>query len=177
MRDYACSNINLTTAPTPAPTSTLTTAPISNPTPDPWALWFNSIDADFTAGNFDKEVSLGYYIKSGRKHVDNIYAGGCKSNQDSETPLNTTLPGGAIYKTQTLSLNPETGMDLFELFYDFNRTLITASDFWEPGSNSIKLCQMVQLVQERSEGDYLVIQEDIRNITIDFDRLPTSRLV
>ena len=29
---------------------------------------------------------------------------------------------------------------------------------------------MVQLVQERSEGDYLVIQEDIRNITIDFDR-------
>ena len=28
---------------------------------------------------------------------------------------------------------------------------------------------MVQLVQERSEGGYLVIQEDIRNITIDFD--------
>jgi len=59
-------------------------------------------------------------------------------------------------------------METLEISYDFNKTLIAGSDYWNNVTKSIELCQVVQLVHETTSGLAMVIQEDMRNVTIDF---------
>ena len=159
-----------TATPTQGPTPIQTPIPTPNPTPNPTKIWLvdhKSTLVDFSANNTNEEMTLVYEVGAGRDIVTKLFPNGCAPYQDSKTEIDVAGGGPITKKANTKSQKP--GVNTFTLRYNFNKSLISTSDFWNNVTNSIVLCQVVQQVQKRNASTALVIQEDKMNITVDFD--------
>jgi len=147
-----------TSNPTGTPTSSPSPLPTSSPTivsTAPWEIHFLALSADFSVNSVD-ELILTYYIGKDRQHNSLLFKKDCITNVTDITVNNTEpllTPNNATFEMLTLG-------------YSINKSMIANSTIWNATSSQIELCQVVQL----KEGA-MVIVEDIRQVTIDFDLL------
>eukprot|EP00584_Thalassiosira_punctigera_P024712 CAMPEP_0172554436 /NCGR_PEP_ID=MMETSP1067-20121228/54526_1 /TAXON_ID=265564 ORGANISM="Thalassiosira punctigera, Strain Tpunct2005C2" /NCGR_SAMPLE_ID=MMETSP1067 /ASSEMBLY_ACC=CAM_ASM_000444 /LENGTH=782 /DNA_ID=CAMNT_0013342805 /DNA_START=118 /DNA_END=2466 /DNA_ORIENTATION=+ len=148
-------------------------APSTSPG-DVWQIVFTGLDANFTSTS-DTELVLQYDIgknpPSGNsttgRYKTTLYENDCATEISTSGggPLLFSLTdNGRIAKSPT-----NTTFDAIDLMYDVNKTLIAASPVWNSATNEIEICQVVQLIEQSSSLGELVIIEDKRVVTIDFD--------
>ena len=132
---------------------------------------------NFTLGSSD-EVILTYEIGSAREYDTQLYAKGCKSGSEGNhgDRVDIDIDGGILLTPKDgiddkAPTSPQSMMSKLTLTYDFNNTALARSNIWNNEASKIELCQVVQLTYDTQEPntDPLVIVEDIRNVTIDFD--------
>jgi len=138
-----------------------TGAPTSSPTPNPWQISFIEMRPNFGANSVE-ELELDYQVGRGRDVVHALYAGNCNPN------TNPVAINGLQYNVTNTTGTPSNGMEPLTLSYSFDKSSITGSNIWNKNETKIELCQVVQLTAEGRNGR-MVITEDLRNITVDFD--------
>jgi len=150
-----------TGAPTSSPTPLATGAPTSSPTPNPWQISFIEMRPNFGANSVE-ELELDYQVARGCAVVHALYAGNCNPN------TNPVAINGLQYNVTNTTGTPSNGMEPLTLSYSFDKSSITGSNIWNNNETKIELCQVVQLTAAGPNGPMVII-EDLRNITVDFD--------
>jgi hypothetical protein len=141
----------------PCPTQGTTT---TGPSQGPWEIKFSSIVADFSYNSTD-ELVLTYLMGQGHNFEYMLYAGSCNS------PSNIT--DIAHQHKDTISSTTDKKMSNLTIEYSFNKSSIAESNIWNETSKSIEICQILQLTLKNDRGQQMIITEDKRDISVDFD--------
>lgn len=133
----------------------------SSPTvPPQWKVDYKSLTADFGLGS-DNEVVVDYEIGADRAYESQILAADC------ETPIS------GITLDFTAERTPKDQYrDQLSLMYGIDKAQIRGSNAWDEDKDTLRLCQIVQLVlpaDVSSSGETLVIIEDKRVLEVEFD--------
>jgi len=124
------------------------------PQAGPWDITFGGLTTDFTATSAN-ELAFTFSIGKGRDYVSpTLLQEDCESvitdvTIAQATPVRT--PDDASYDTLTLA-------------YDFDKATIAGSSIWNAVSSELKVCQVLQLVEQG-----MVIAEVKHLATITFD--------
>lgn len=139
--------VELSTPATPEPTS--------SPTPYPWFIDFQNVDANFTLAS-DDELRLTYRISKQRKeNVPALLKKDCATN---------ILEAGLINTTYDRTDNGT--HDILVIKHNINKTMVGNSSIYNATSKKLEVCQKVQLVVE---SPLLTIVEDIHAIGVNFE--------
>jgi len=150
-------------------------SPTNNPTEskDVWQISFTGVDANFTATSAT-ELSLQFDIGK-NPPSDNSTTGRYNTTlyeKDCTTELATSGPGPLLFTLTDNGRIPKTPanftFDAIELLYNVNKTMIATSSVWNSTTNEIEICQVVQLIEQSSTYEMVIIEEK-RVITINFD--------
>ena len=147
----------------------------STPCPtDVWQINFNSLLANFTSSS-DTELIVKYDIGK-NPPSDGSTTGRYKTilyEKDCTTEINTSGVEPLLFSltdSGRITKSPEDPIyDAIDLLYDVNKTMIATSSVWNATTDEIELCQVVQLIEQSATLGEMVIQEDKRIITIEFD--------
>ena len=99
---------------------------------------------------------MNYEIGNGRQFDTLLFLKDCTTNVTDIT----------INYTESLLTQMNANFSTVTLGYNIDKSMIANSSIWNATSSQIELCQVVQL----KEGTMVII-EDIRQVTIDFDML------
>ena len=126
-----------------------------------WDINYLGIDADFGADSGD-ELVVNYSIATNRVYESELLASDCKSNITGidirMVPLRTPSRIGII------------ATDVLTLAYDFDKSGITNSNIWNDTASTLEVCQVLRLIiPSTRRRPKMVITEDKRQLTIDFD--------
>jgi len=125
-----------------------------------WDIDFFGVGTNFTLSS-DDEIVLNYEIGRNRTYNTFVYQKDCKTDI-------TDIAGNA---TDSRTPKPNSGTtDSLILSYSIDKSAIGNSSLWNSTSKQLEFCQVTQLVIP-ANGDQkeMVITEDIREITINFD--------
>eukprot|EP00584_Thalassiosira_punctigera_P004481 CAMPEP_0172537550 /NCGR_PEP_ID=MMETSP1067-20121228/9126_1 /TAXON_ID=265564 ORGANISM="Thalassiosira punctigera, Strain Tpunct2005C2" /NCGR_SAMPLE_ID=MMETSP1067 /ASSEMBLY_ACC=CAM_ASM_000444 /LENGTH=747 /DNA_ID=CAMNT_0013322875 /DNA_START=146 /DNA_END=2386 /DNA_ORIENTATION=+ len=144
------------------------------PSEDLFQIIFTGLDANFTSSS-DTELSLTYDIGK-NPPSDGSATGRYKTalyEKDCTTKITTNGAGPLLFSLtdngRITKSPPSSTFDAIKLFYDANKTLIAESAVWNATTNKIEICQVVQQIEKSPTLGEMVIEEDKRVVTIDFD--------
>eukprot|EP00956_Cyclotella_meneghiniana_P001294 scaffold1399_cov48-Cyclotella_meneghiniana.AAC.6 len=160
---------------TPSPSTAPVTPPpsaapvTSSPTTEPgWSITYGSMKASLTAGSTEELIFM-YNISSTRAYEYELFQKDCS----------TEIGGNLVTSNRTIieplvAGAPQFGTKL-TLFYDIDQSAISSSPIWNPTSQDMEICVVLNLVEPATVNDEkMILAQDKHvftvgiNSTVDF---------